>query len=205
MRRLSFIAGLSLMLSTVGIADLAAAPIDPIVRTRAGGGGSVHITELPFDFTFPLFPAPYGHPDNRNCWVGHEDAGTVLTCAFQNVTGQTISQLDFRFTLPQDHDPLVFSVEDPNNLFSTETINETGARFAGGGILSATCDCGFDRASSRYCSGGHFFIDLVGFPVGTSVSLTASQVPEPATLALVGMGLALAGGRARRRLARHVA
>jgi hypothetical protein len=187
----------------MALAEAAAAPLlDPIVRTRAGRGGSIKIFELPFDFSFPDFPT---NPDPYNCGLGTEPAGTVLTCEFQNLTGQPISLLDFRFTLPQDSGALVFSVEDPDNLFGTETINEMGARFAGGGILSGSCG-GINLKSSR-CVGGHFFIDLVGFPVGTAIDLTASQsqVPEPATLTLFGTALALMGGSRLRRRSNHPA
>jgi hypothetical protein len=162
------------------------------------GGGSIQIFELPFTLTIANFP----YPGIDSCGIGEpEEAGTVLTCAFQNVTGQTISLLDFRFTLPQDSGELSFEAQDPDNLFGNEDADENGARFAGGGILSGSCGGG-ELESSLHCTGGHFFIDFVGFPRQTSIAMTASQVPEPATLTLFATALAVAGGaRGRRRKA----
>jgi len=49
------------------------------------------------------------------------------------------------------------------------------------------------------CSGGHFFLGLVAFPEGSVIGATASAVPEPATLTLVGAGFTAVVARRRRR------
>jgi PEP-CTERM motif len=174
--------------------DASASPVlsDPIVRTRKGGSGSIQIFELPFTFGFASFP---GNPDEDNCFVDSESAGARVSCEFQNLSGQTISLIDFDFTLGPAPEPLVFSIEDPDNLFEFETIDPTGARFFGGGIPSGVCVGDVEPD----CSGGHFFLGLVAFPEGSVVGATASAVPEPATLTLVGAGLTAVVARRRRR------
>lgn len=182
----------------LGLSSLAsAAPIDPIVRVREGDwSGSLSIKTQPFVFGFLPFPE---NPDPLNCGVGTETIGGVveplLSCIFQNQTGSYISLLDLTFT-PTIPDGFALRVDDPDNLFVTEFIEVSGARFAGGGIRPQSCDV--------RCVSGDFVVDLVGFPEGTVITMTASvlpvpePVPEPGSFALFGTGLALAALRRRR-------
>jgi hypothetical protein len=214
MSRLFRVAGLSLlMLAAFGSLKASATtvtPDDPIVRTR-GGGGSIQFFTLPFTFSFGSFPDdPDGpvDPDDpegpgSNCSVGPDSIHTELTavtCNFQNLTNQTISLLNFTFGIPGDTSSLIFDTEDPDERWGSgddRSITAAGARFTGGnGLVSGSCIEG--------CSGGEFAVDIIGFPEGTTVSMTAdvTAVPEPASLMLIGTGLALAAGRARRRVRR---
>jgi hypothetical protein len=92
------------------------------------------------------------------------------------------------------------SVEDPDNLFANEAISPDGARFAGGGIPSGFCEGGGEDFRTEFNGCGDFFIDLVGFPRGTDITMTASTVPEPGALLLLGTGVALAFVSVRRRV-----
>jgi hypothetical protein len=171
--------------------------IDPIVRTKLGGGSIPIPAPLPFVFSFGEFPSD---PDGMgsNCFVDPEidPMGILVSCAFQNQTGQTIQFLDFDFLLPGPPDSLLFTAEDPDNLFDFEFASPTGegAFFQGGGIAP----CNFD---GEFCFGGEFIIELVGFPQGTLIDMTAAAtaVPEPATLTLVATGIGIAVARRRRR------
>lgn len=188
----------STLAATVIIAATAAAsPIqDPIVRVREGGE-SIPIYSLPFMFNFGAFPS---NPDPDNCIVDTELVGDDLlprvSCGFQNRTGVTITALQLGFANLGDPEGLVFAVDDPNELFTFEFIDPSGALFQGGGIPSAAC---YDGDVGPWCQGGEFIIDLVGFPEGTEVGMDAVQrIPEPGTLLLLAAGTAVAGLRRRR-------
>jgi hypothetical protein len=187
--RVVVLASLSVVLLATGVS---AEPIDPIVRVR-GGGTSIPIFGLPFEFDFGTFPAdPDG--DGTDCFSGPgsgpDEGFTVVSCGFQNLTGQSISLLDFSFAIPPNGE-LIFAIEDPDEFFDNEEIGPGGALFAGGGIPSGFCD------EIEGCFGGEFIIDLVGFPDGSMIQMTASQVPEPAAVLL--LGAAMAGAALRRR------
>jgi hypothetical protein len=175
---------------------------DPIVRVR-GGGTSIPITGLPFFFDFGNFPDDPDGELGPDCSSGPgtgDDAGfTVVSCGFQNLTGLTISLLDFSFSVETDG---TFFVQDPDNFFDNEFIKAMGAQFAGGGIPSGSCDGGPDlQIEGVICFGGEFIIDLVGFAPGTHITMVATQVPEPVVMALFGVAvIAAAGARRRRRL-----
>lgn len=115
---------------------------------------------------------------------------------FPDLTGQTISLLKFTFGISGDTSTLIFT-EDPVERWgggSDRTIVENGARFTGGlGLVSGTCE-------GDLCT-GEFAVDIVGFPARWIINMTAdvAAVLEPATLLLLGTGLALATGRSRRR------
>jgi hypothetical protein len=108
-----------LLASGAFVGDALADPIiDPIVRVREGGE-SIPITSVPFTYDFGLFP---GDPDGAglDCVTG-TDIGTglpMVSCAFQNRTGKTLSLLDFFFVLPPDPGTLAFFVEDPDDFFT---------------------------------------------------------------------------------------
>lgn len=173
-------------------------PPDPIVRVR-DGGFSIPIDSLPFAFGF-IFELDGGgtpiNPDAGNCMVGQDatvlgfddPAEPYVSCGFQNKTGQFISLLDFLYTTQMGP---TFA-QDPDGFFVSAMAFPSAAQFAGGGIPP----CIFD---GEFCFGGEFIIDWVGYSNGSSISMTASQVPEPAALLLVGSGVVLAGLRRRQR------
>lgn len=175
----------ALILLAFGIAAMPASAdpitLDPIVRVRYAGG-SVPIYALPFSFDFGALP---NDPDGAgtDCLVFSEAAGTGVGCMFANYTGEPITYLRVAYTNPQPGS-LVFAVEDPDSIFSSEMIDPHAATFSGGGIPD----------------GRHFIIDLVGFPVGTTATLSTvpTSVPEPSSSLLL-FAVGLAGVRTVRR------
>ena len=167
-------------------------PKDPVVRVR-DGSGSVPIRSLPFSFSFGTFPEDPDGPAT-DCRVGTEPLGTVVTCLFRNLTGNTIGLLDITYAIPTGSGPLVFEIEDPDNFFVSQVIDPLHARFEGAGIPSDFC-------GPELCVDGLFAVDLVGFPEGTTIEMAAQAgpiVPEPGTLSLLALGLAAAVRRTRR-------
>ena len=194
MFRLVKISALVLLLSVVVVIHASADTIiDPIVRTRAGGTSIAVVQPLPFPYDFGLFPTV---PDADNCFLGSDPEGVMVSCSFQNQTGEFLTFLDFDFTLPGSPGSLVFTAVDEGGFFQFTPANSSGAQFLAGsfaGIPPAICDIEFG------CDGGEFIIDLVGFPTDTRITMLAgTEVPEPMTLTLVATGLAL-GAAARRR------
>ena len=169
----------------LSVGEVMAGPIDPIVRVKVPGIGSIPIpAPLPFMFDFGTFPSP---PDPSNCYAGTEGGMNLVGCYFQNQTGMTISFLQLMYALGSDPGGLVFTVEDPDGLFAASTANASAATFTGGGEQPGIPTC---TPGDGYCYGGDFVIELVGFPDGTTTEMTASTPDPGATLLLFGMGLA---------------
>jgi hypothetical protein len=199
MFRLLKVGALALLLSVAAAIHVSAATIvDPIVRTKAGGG-SIPVFGVPFSFPFGSFPSDPDGPSG-NCFVDPEidPMGILVSCAFQNLTNQPIGVLNFTFDYTNTSEgppPLeTFNMVDEGGFFSSITFTQFGAQFIGSGIPSG--ECPFEGE----CVGGEFIVELVGFPEGTSVDMAASGVvPEPMTLTLLATGLALGVGMRRRR------
>ncbi len=196
MFRVVKISALALLLSVIAASQTSAATIlDPIVRTKAGGTSIGIPPPLPFVFPFGSFPTdPDGSDSNCGFIEDGDPFGDLVFCTFQNLTGQTIQFLDFDFGLPGSPGSLVFFGRGSGRFLRLETANSAGAQFIGGGIPSGFCD------EIEGCFGGEFIVELVGFPEGTIIDMTAaaSAVPEPMTLTLVATGLALGAGARRR-------
>ena len=198
---------MALVISVVGVTTASASSIlDPIVRTRGGGTGSYLIRGVPYSFNFGAFPDDpdllqenIDRDEGQNCEPG-TDTSTgsplpMMTCEFRNLTGANISLIDFSFNVPGGGGGLEFFAEDPDGVWSVHTADSFGAQFAGGGIAPFSCG---EIGSS--CNTGDFFIDLVGFPNGTTISAVfATDTPEPASLLLLGTGLGLGAAFISRR------
>jgi hypothetical protein len=191
----------------LGASEAAALPfLDPVVRTRTGSG-SIPIFSVPFFFDFGAFPDDPDGLSDPDCFsgvtanFGHgiPDGVPMVSCDFQNLTGQPITLLDFVFS-PPDPSPDLFQIFDDGGFFGMGGLDITnaGAQFALSGDNLGIPPCVFVIES---CVGGEFGIDLVGFTTGTNISMTASDpaVPEPATLTMLGAGLVLAAAGYRRR------
>jgi hypothetical protein len=189
----------ALVIAVLGVTTASASTIlDPIVRTK-GGGGSIEISSLPFPYDFGAFPTdPDGDGGDCNFFDTDPDSEfdlPTVRCEFQNVTFRTISLLDFHFNIPGGGAGLDFQTRDPDGFWQSEPfIDENGVRFFGSGIPPAVCG-GIDEI----CTGGHFFVDLIGVPNGTTIDMVASETPEPASLVLLGTGLGLGAALVSRR------
>ena len=71
MFRVVKISALALLLSVIAASQTSAATIlDPIVRTKAGPGGSIPITTLAFRLRLRDFPTPNPDCSRLDCFIG---------------------------------------------------------------------------------------------------------------------------------------
>lgn len=153
---------------------------DPQIIIRSGGGGTINITSLPFNVDPALVAVTPNQNNVFDCWAATFTVGTGTlpgyTCVFQNETGAPLTGLAFTFGGSQ------------------------GPLFGGGDIFGAwhqNGDAVIYFTGGAIAPGQEFFIDFVGFQPGTTFDV--APVPEPATLALVGSGLAAIAIRRRRK------
>jgi hypothetical protein len=127
-----------------------------------------------------------GNPDE----IGRGIAVTeILKVSFS--APASLTQLQFR----------KFGVD--TGLFGGQTAEVVGVSYNGGGFTEYTAN-GSDPFSASYVTGGVNYLYIKGVNVGSEASLlniTTANVPVPATLPLIGLGLAAFGGLSLRRRA----
>jgi hypothetical protein len=162
---------------------------DPFLAIFAGTGPGATILT---DGTPPPFgPNPFGTSldlSNYGSFVGCPPAGTPTiggspTCGDVAMTLSSLAPGDYTVVLSDGQ-------YQANAVFDNGTLGEDFTDFTGGIFCNLLIN-GVDCPNTS----GAFALDITGLPEGS----TASQVPEPGTLPLLGTGLAALGFLYRRR------
>ncbi len=97
-----------------------------------------------------------------------------------------------------------FAIDNTAGLVSILDALEFGPSSSGTGILASVSFTAVGVGATGIGIGNAVFLDSAGAPLDATLTdglLQANEVPEPATLLLIGAGFAAARSRARRRLA----